>query len=269
MAECPATGGSRITVRLPAPRATPTVDMPAARASADPAPDALAGLRVVLAEDNTLVREILQTNLQQLGAEVEAVADGAAALAACRLHAPHAVILDVMMPVINGRKVAQALHAAASGQLRPQLLVGLSAQALSEEEARADGFDHFFIKPVSRAKLAAVLAPLRPTAGQVGVPSSPVPAGASPGRLLALFASEAPAQLAALHAAVARQDRPEVGRLAHYLQSSAYALNDEPLRAACAALKNWAEKDREPADGTQPLQRVETELIRLMRRTNA
>ena len=249
-----ASGGCIITVRLPAVRAVP--DAPTFHPNAPTAgPLALAGLRVVVAEDNTLVRALLVTHLQSLGADVEAVADGAAALAACRSQPPHAVLLDLAMPGVDGRTAARVLRQTPA-ESAPKLIVGLSAEALTEADMRAAGFDRFFVKPVALAELAAVFAPLAPVPASVEQPAA---------RLRLLFAREAPGQLAALNAAVARGDRAEVGRLAHYLQSSAYALSDEPLRAACSVLRQWAES---PTDATTPaeaLRQVEAHILRLLK----
>ena len=91
---------------------------------------------------------------------------------------------------------------------------------------------------------------IRPGSG-AGSTSIVRPAASPAGRLHQLFQREAPGQLSALRAAVVRDDRREVARLAHYLQGSAYALGDESLRAACADLRRWAEGPP-GADGVTP-----------------
>jgi signal transduction histidine kinase/DNA-binding response OmpR family regulator len=225
-----AAGGCVATVRLPAPVAVPDDSQ---FGSVSPFPSraaALDGLRVVLAEDNTLVREMITTHFRGLGAQVEAVADGAAAVHLCRVAPPDAVLLDLAMPGMDGRTAARALRQA--GGAAPRLIVGLSAEAISDEEARLAGFDRFFVKPVALADLAAVFSPMAREAGPAASPAA---------RIRQIFQREAPGQLAALRAATAQGNRGEVARLAHYLQGSAYALSNEILRAACTELRRRAE----------------------------
>lgn len=233
--------GCIATVRLPADLAIPDAPQFGSKSPTLPETPALGGLRIVLAEDNTLVREMIATHLRGLGAQVEAVADGAAALFACRAALPEAVLLDLAMPGIDGRTVARTLRS--TGDRKPRLIVGLSAEAIGDEEARAAGFDRFFVKPVALAELAAVFSPCAPATKPVSSPTT---------RLHEIFRREAPAQLAALHTAAAQGNRREVVRVVHYLQGSAYALSNEPLRAACSDLRRWAEG---PAgvDGVAPL----------------
>ncbi len=250
-----ATGGCIATVRLPAPQAVP--DAPRFGSKSPVVPDApvLDGMRIVLAEDNTLVRELIASHLRSLGAEVEAVSDGAAALFSCRTNPPHAVLFDLAMPGMDGRTAARALRQSAADSPVPKLIVGLSAEAISEDEARAAGFDRFFVKPVALAELAAVFAP--------STPSLP-PADLSASRLRRLFIGEAPGQLSTIHAAVSRDDRSEIVRLAHYLQSSAYALSDEPLRAACSTLRQCAESPVSATTTVEALRGVEIEIARIV-----
>lgn len=225
-----ATGGCVAKVRLPAPVAAPDAPLFASNPPVAMHVPTLAGLRLVLAEDNTLVREMIATHFRSLGAQVETAADGAAALYLCRLSPPDAVLFDLAMPGVDGRTAARTLRQSATRA--PRLIVGLSAEAISDEEARAAGFDRFFVKPVALADLAAVFSPFAQEAKPAALPT---------GRLLHLFQREAPGQLAAIHAAVAQDKRQEVVQLAHYLQGSAYALGNEALRAACTELRRRAE----------------------------
>lgn len=251
-----ATGGCIVTVLLPAARAVPDAPAFDAPSSAPVGSPALSGIRIVLAEDNTLVRDLIATHLRSLGAEVEAVADGSAALSACRANPPDAVLLDLAMPGVDGRTAARALRQSQPGTNVPKLIVGFSAEALTEPEARAAGFDRFFVKPVSLTDLAAVFAPVMP---------SVTPPDQGSARLRLLFAREAPGQLAALKVAVANDNRREVVRLAHYLQSSAYALSDEPLRAACSALRAWAESTDRNTKPDEALRNVEVQILRVLK----
>jgi signal transduction histidine kinase/DNA-binding response OmpR family regulator len=248
-----ASGGCVATVRLPAAIAAPDDSLFGSRAPmAQPAP-ALDGLRLVLAEDNTLVREMITAHFRSLGAQVEAVADGAAAVYLCRVAPPDAVLLDLAMPGMDGRTAARALRQ--SGAAAPRLIVGLSAEAISDEEARLAGFDRFFVKPVALADLAAVFSPMARDAQPAATPA---------GRIRQIFQREAPGQLSALRAAAAQGNRQEVARLAHYLQGSAYALSNETLRAACTELRRRAEAPGGTLEADELLRTLEEEARRVL-----
>ena len=66
---------------------------------------------ILVAEDQTDIRELLVMNLRGAGYEVEAVADGAAALASQSERASDLLVLDLMMPGLDGLEVTKALRA--------------------------------------------------------------------------------------------------------------------------------------------------------------
>jgi signal transduction histidine kinase/CheY-like chemotaxis protein len=252
-------GGCVATVSVPAPGATADAPLFIVTPEVVGASATLNGLRLVLAEDNTLVREMIAGHLRSFGADVESVSDGAAALAACRTNTPDAVLLDLAMPGLDGRSVARALRESPSSSAGPKLIVGLSAETLNETEARAAGFDRFFVKPIALAELVALFAP-----------HAPATSGAHPSdRLRELFAQEAPKLLSGLRSAVERHDRSEVTRLAHYLQGSAYALGDEPLHAACITLRKAFESPTAIVSVEQHLEAVEFHIQRLRSLTDS
>ena len=110
--------------------------------------------RVILADDNADMRGYLARLLAE-HYEVEAVADGVAALQAARRQAPDLILSDVMMPHLDGFGLIQELRADANLKALPVIL--LSARA--GEEARVDGLeygaDDYLIKPFSARDLLA------------------------------------------------------------------------------------------------------------------
>jgi PAS domain S-box-containing protein len=125
-------------------------------------PGAHGGARVVLADDNADMRGYVGRLLSQQGYRVEAVSNGAEALAAARREPPDLVLSDVMMPGMDGFELLEALRADAG--LREVPVVLLSARA--GEEARIEGArtgaDDYLTKPFSaRELLARVDAQLR------------------------------------------------------------------------------------------------------------
>jgi CheY-like chemotaxis protein len=58
------------------------------------------------------VRRVLQMQLEQAGFEVQLATDGAEALTLIDRFLPHALVTDITMPVMGGRELCEALHAA-------------------------------------------------------------------------------------------------------------------------------------------------------------
>jgi PAS domain S-box-containing protein len=151
--------GSRFWVELPlASGASPTQ----AATQAAEAAQALAGLTVLVAEDNPVNMLIVRTLLERLGAQVVEAEDGAQAVA--RASAPgariDAVLMDLHMPVQDGLSAARSLRADPATAALP--LFALSAAVLEQERAQAQaaGMQEFLPKPVAEADLLRVLAPL-------------------------------------------------------------------------------------------------------------
>ena len=67
-------------------------------------------LRVIVADDEACVRNVLAASLRQLGYAVTAVADGCELVDACRESIPDLVISDVRMPVLDGLSAAAVVR---------------------------------------------------------------------------------------------------------------------------------------------------------------
>ena len=108
--------------------------------------------RVLLADDNSDLREYARRLLAE-HYEVDAVADGMAALEAARTRRPDIIVSDVMMPRLDGFGLLRALRA--DVQLRGIPVILLSARA--GEEARIEGLgkgaDDYLVKPFSSREL--------------------------------------------------------------------------------------------------------------------
>ncbi len=111
--------------------------------------------RILLADDNADMRDYLQRLLSQHGYEVETAADGLNALKAARASKPHLVLVDIMMPGLDGFELLHALRREAVLGGVPIIL--LSARA--GEEARIEGMragaDDYLTKPFSARELVA------------------------------------------------------------------------------------------------------------------
>jgi two-component system response regulator MprA len=109
-------------------------------------------MRVLVVEDEPSVRDALERVLRGDGYEVEVAGDGAAGLAAL-VRAPDAVVLDVMLPMIDGLEVCRQLRA--SGDRVPVLMV-TARDAVADRVAGLDaGADDYLVKPFSIAELRA------------------------------------------------------------------------------------------------------------------
>jgi PAS domain S-box-containing protein len=148
--------GSRFWVELPL-AADARAQQDGALAEAGPA---LAGLTVLVAEDNPVNMLIVRTLLERLGATVLEAEDGAQAVERAGAARPDAVLMDLHMPVMDGLAAARALRADAATATVP--LFALSAAVLEQEraEALAAGLSEFLPKPVAEVDLLRVLAPL-------------------------------------------------------------------------------------------------------------
>jgi len=110
---------------------------------------------ILLADDNADMRNYLRRLLLAAGYRVEAVTDGALALAAARRSRPHLVLSDVMMPNLDGFGLLAELRK--DPELRDTPILLLSARA--GEEARIEGLtagaDDYLTKPFSARELLA------------------------------------------------------------------------------------------------------------------
>lgn len=103
--------------------------------------------RVLVVDDEPQVVWMLQFGLEADGYETVAARDGVAALEAVREHRPNVVLLDVMMPVLDGWSVLETLRSLPE-QDRPRVVI-LSARASRDDRAKAEelGADAFVAKP--------------------------------------------------------------------------------------------------------------------------
>ncbi len=149
--------GSRFWVDLPLPAAEP---VPATLAPGPDAAAALAGLRVLMVEDNAVNMLIAAALLERWGVVVTQAVDGRQAVAAVAQAAaagrPYdAVLMDVQMPVMSGHEATRELRR--QGQRLPVIALTAAALVTERETALAAGMDDFLTKPIDADKLQATL----------------------------------------------------------------------------------------------------------------
>ncbi|MBD0423900.1 response regulator transcription factor [Streptomyces sp. TRM S81-3] len=131
---------------------------------------------VLLAEDDRAIRHALERALTLEGYEVTAVADGVEALAQAHRGRPDVLVLDVMMPGIDGLQVCRTLRS--EGDRTPILMLTALVETADRIAGLDAGADDYVLKPFDVEEVFARLrALLRRTGGaDPGDPPKPAPA---------------------------------------------------------------------------------------------
>ena len=108
---------------------------------------------ILIAEDQSDIRDLLAMNLRSAGYEVTAVGDGIKALASQNEASSDLLILDLMMPGLDGLEVCKALRARGRGT--PILMLTAKSTELDRVLGLELGADDYLTKPFSLAELLA------------------------------------------------------------------------------------------------------------------
>ena len=109
--------------------------------------------RVVVIEDDPDISLLVAHKLRAGGHDVEVESDGRAGLAAVIASTPDLVILDWMMPRMNGIEVCEAMRADSALASIPVLMLTAKALEVDLERAYAVGVDEYIQKPFSTREL--------------------------------------------------------------------------------------------------------------------
>lgn len=135
----------------------PGVDEADGKSGVSIAPESRLSPHVLVADDNSDMRDYISRLLRERGWTVEAVSNGRAALAAVQSQPPDILLTDVMMPELDGFELLSAMRKNPGTRSIPVVL--LSARA--GEEARVEGMqagaDDYLVKPFSARELMARL----------------------------------------------------------------------------------------------------------------
>ena len=132
--------------------------------------------RILVADDDVDIRELVEFKLSTLGHDVVAVSDGAAAIDACQAERPDLAVLDVMMPGVSGLDAIRAIRADPSLADLPVILLTARAQESDVETGFDSGADDYITKPFSPrevvARVRAILKRSQPAVAAAANPGS-------------------------------------------------------------------------------------------------
>jgi DNA-binding response OmpR family regulator len=118
-------------------------------------------IRVLITEDEPNIVESLTFILQRAGYEVSAVLDGEAAVQRLRSDPPDIMILDIMLPKMNGFEVLKLIKTDPALKSLPVVILTAKGQAHDRQLAEQIGADAFVTKPFSNRDLIQQIGLLR------------------------------------------------------------------------------------------------------------
>ena len=130
---------------------------------------------VLVVDDDPVIADLVAFRLGRLGLQVTVETDGQAGLAAARQLRPDLVVLDWMMPRMNGLEVCAALRAEPDQALArtPVLLLTAKAQEPDLERGFAAGADDYVVKPFSPRELVSRVTAALPPGSIPALPARP------------------------------------------------------------------------------------------------
>jgi len=155
----------------------------------------LAGLRVLLVEDNAINQQVAQEILQEARIEVEIASNGQIAIDKIRAAHYDLVLMDMQMPVMDGLEATRKIRKTHTHAQLPILAMTANAMRAERDKCRAAGMDDHITKPIdpehlwkvlqrwappNRPRISPLPAPKDAALAQVSHPTSPMPIAALP-----------------------------------------------------------------------------------------
>jgi len=109
--------------------------------------------RILIADDNLANRELLDAYLSEIDCEIEFAGDGQETLDKLEAFKPHLILLDVMMPKLNGFEVCKQIKEGDASRNTMILMVTALNEQGDIERAVSAGTDDFLSKPVNKYAL--------------------------------------------------------------------------------------------------------------------
>ncbi|MEW5734531.1 MAG: response regulator [Thermodesulfobacteriota bacterium] len=228
------------------------------------------GIRILVAEDNSINQKVALRILTKGGFSAEAVGDGAEALNACRLINYDLVLMDCQMPEMDGYAATQAIRNPDSGARNPRVpIIAMTAHAMKgdREKCLEAGMDDYIAKPIDPAKLIAVVEKWTRDKAAVPAPvTAPAPQKAQAqekvfdqkafmerimgdkdlaSEIVQEFMRTVPEQIEVLREKLEEGDLPALRRMAHTIKGAAANLGAGGVRSKSFELEHLA--DGEPS----------------------
>src|SRR6187399_3320996 len=138
-----------------------------------PPTDTIPDRPILVVDDDAKIVRLVRTYLERDGFSVVTAADGPGALDAIERHRPALVVLDLMLPELDGRAVIRAVRRDDEAAATPILILSARGSVIDRIAGLEDGADDYLPKPFSPAELVLrVKSILRRTAPGPGTPAS-------------------------------------------------------------------------------------------------
>jgi len=122
-------------------------------AMSTPTTDAIPSAPILVVDDDAKIVRLVRTYLERDGFRVVTAADGPAALDAIETHEPALVVLDLMLPELDGRAVIRAVRRDEQSGRTPILVLSARSSTIDRIAGLEDGADDYLPKPFSPAEL--------------------------------------------------------------------------------------------------------------------
>jgi PAS domain S-box-containing protein len=228
--------------------------------------DSLAGLHLLVAEDNEMNQFVTRETLKRAGCTCDIVSDGKLALEASDKKQYDAILMDCQMPVMDGLEATGRIRQREEANSLPHIpIIALTAEAIAGDREKCinAGMDDYVTKPINALDLFAAIAALVHTVQPSLVPKRPqpisviTPAAPAPelpidvptllGRCmkdaefaigtLEKFRDRALGDVELLQRLLAAADGQSINRLAHNLKAAAAHVGAGPMRKIASDLE--------------------------------
>ena len=236
-----------------------------------------AGRRVLVVDDNAINARVASEVLEKSGLTVIPAKNGQAAVDAHAADPVDLILMDVMMPVMNGHEATRQIRAleatqTVGGTAPPHVpIIAFTSNAFDEdrERALASGMDDFIAKPFREANFMAVMERWLPATSADDLSTSPVfdsgslidvtrAAGIAPLGLVDIFLDETESELHRLTMAMAEQRPESVAQLAHNIATT--SLNVGAMRVADVA-RRLEQTTHASDDAARLVEQLRSELL--------
>ncbi len=220
--------------------------------------------RILLAEDNPVNQLVAVAMLERLGYRTDLATNGREAIEALANGNYDVVLMDCLMPDLDGYEAARRIRAGSSGVRNPRIpIIAITADAMSGDRDKClqAGMDDYLSKPIELQRLSAalekwLLAPADPK--EAGHSEGGPPARTEPvfrqeemlarlmgdrklaAKVISGFSSDVPRQLLLLKSKLDEGDAASVQMIAHSLKGAAATLSAEAMRAICLEMQEAA-----------------------------